>query len=440
MRSSRARSANRAARWLRFFGLLAAIFGCDSRGSSEEAEPNTSPELLAGANPKVVPAPRTADESALGKFDLTDGTEEGAIPTSTVPTKPEPLEPQRPTPALELLPLRVLGTLDLDAHFRWPGVSTEPVFPGLEPEAAKIASQRTSWRMKIELETSGHMRLQIVGGAFPLPSGSELLSRFDRYGHWLVWPDRKTYRVLTPGTLPALLRERRADEAPLVATESKGLESLRERRFGFPLQRARLKTPRGALTVEIARVEDAGQAGKPLCRFLLELLGAAPYPALCADQHVPVKALFELDGAKLEFVVSSLRQRTEASYPLEIPPPRAEFTPRGLPQLQPVFLEVNELGALRRGEEATTLTLTNDAEVGAYLVLGGVPVAFLPPRSQHTVLGLVPGDYAVSFRDFFGRPLRPPENVNLDEQRELKLEGPEPERVEPAEVPPAPNE
>lgn len=434
-----ARTPSHASSWLRVLGLLGAISGCDSLGGSEASEPHTAPELTAGANPKVVPAPRTADESALGKFDPTDGSEEGPAPTSTIPTKPEPLEPQRPTPALELLPLRVLGTLDLEAHFRWPGVSAEPVFPGLEPEAAKAASQRTSWRTKIELETSGHMRLQLVGGAFPLPPGSELLSRFDRYGHWLVWPDRKTYRVLTPGTLPALLRERRADEAPLVATESKGLESLRERRFGFQLQRARLKTPRGALTVEMARVEDAGQAGKPLCRFLLELLGAAPYPALCPDQHVPVKALLELDGAKLEFVVSSLRQRTDASYPLEIPPPRADFTPRGLPPLRPVFLGVNELGAMRRGEETTSVTLTNDAEIGAYFVLAGVPVAFLPPRSQHTLLGLVRGDYAVSFRDFFGRPLRPPENVSLDEPRELKLERPEPERTEPPEGSSGPN-
>ena len=40
---------------------------------------------------------------------------------------------------------------------------------------------------------------------FPLPLGTELRARQDRYGHLLVWKGGTEYRVLPPGTLRAML-------------------------------------------------------------------------------------------------------------------------------------------------------------------------------------------------------------------------------------------
>ena len=56
-----------------------------------------------------------------------------------------------------------------------------------------------------------------VGSGFPLPREFELRSRSDRLGHVAVLGGR--YRALAPGTLRALLGERRLDVGPIAYAE-----------------------------------------------------------------------------------------------------------------------------------------------------------------------------------------------------------------------------
>ena len=94
--------------------------------------------------------------------------------------------------------------------------------PARAPEvnAAVIdsARRRAEARMTIEMSPT-RARFVLTGGGFVLPQGTELRARLDRYGHLLLWPGEDTYRVAEPGSLRALLGERRLDVAPLSRAE-----------------------------------------------------------------------------------------------------------------------------------------------------------------------------------------------------------------------------
>jgi hypothetical protein len=260
--------------------------------------------------------------------------------------------------------------------------------------------------MGIELEAGGTMRLRLTGGGFPLPTGTELLARHDFYGHLLVWPKATRYRVLPLGSAAAVLQERRVDVAPLVTPTVTKEHKPKERRFGFEIEHVDLKTERGTLGFEFLVLPEADAAGVPLCRLLLELAGAPPSHKLCSPSRLPARAAYHFaNGAKLDFVVDTLKLRTETITPLEVPPRSARFTSRELPAKDPMLLDEQQLDALWRGTEMGELELVNDGLVGAYVLLDNTPVAFLPSKTSHKFRSLRRAEMVVELRDFFGHEL-----------------------------------
>jgi hypothetical protein len=271
--------------------------------------------------------------------------------------------------------------------------------------------------LKIDLRSDGTMDLELLGGMFPVARGSRVQARLDRFGHLLVWPDSKTYRVLPQGSLPALLREGRVDVVPLVHGD---LDDPTDKpvgaRFGLPLLRTTLKANRGSVALDFVENDDYGSAGVPLCRMLLELLAIAPHPSVCINNRVIVSAKYQLSDAALEFEVTTFKRSKAESLPtaLVVPPKQARFVPRGLPFPKPP-LDSDQLTSLRKTEEFGVLQITNSADLAGWLLLDGNPIAFVTPRTRQDVEGLPRGDYHLELRDFFGAALLPPGPIKIEE-------------------------
>jgi hypothetical protein len=65
-----------------------------------------------------------------------------------------------------------------------------------------------------------------------------------------------------------------------------------------------------------------------------------------------------------------------------------------------------------------------------YLMLEGVPVAWVPPGSQVEILGPKAGRYSVGWRDFYGSEIAPasvvqlPARVSVGERADARAEEP----------------
>ena len=104
----------------------------------------------------------------------------------------------RPLPEDTLAP-RDPGGFTVQGSFRWADVPALPV--GLETSAmaAREASSKLELAITVDLFAAGRMRLTLQSRAFPLPAGTELRARTSYFGHVMVWPDQKSYRVLQIG-------------------------------------------------------------------------------------------------------------------------------------------------------------------------------------------------------------------------------------------------
>lgn len=323
---------------------------------------------------------------------------------------------------------REMQGLTLTAEWSWDGVPSSP--PGPEVHAAGVKAARAATRhlWQIELLETGRLRVVFDAPSFVVTKYTELRSRSDMYGHILVWPNSESYRIIPSGALRALLDERRVDVSPLMAgTAAK--EQVGRPSFGFPTRTVVVATPWGKVELVQARTTNAGSGGALLCRLLLELVGTRPDSPVCEDGKVPVRASYTWkDGGKVDFEVSSLLIRPDfQSSMFLIPPARSTFTDVGLPpNATGIFLTREQMAAFRsraadlptlrtdpeaKGAPGEGFVAVNRTDALRFLLLDGVPVAWVPAHGEQYVIGSRVGKYTAQWRSFLGMSVDDPFEV-----------------------------
>jgi hypothetical protein len=293
--------------------------------------------------------------------------------------------------------------------------------------AIETARRKTEPRIALTLSQS---RARFVfSGGFVLPQGAELRARADSYGHLLLLPGEDTYRVVPPGALRALLGERRLDVAP-VSHANTSVAGDGPRRAGVPTRRVEVSTRAAKATFELGTLRDAGEGGGLVCRWLLDLMSAAPSTNVCAGDEVPLHAelRWSTRGALVFDVVSLSRRIDLTQQDLAVPPAAAAFTPAPLPvPPSDVLLPRAELASLRTGPvDAPPAMTASDAqppppEAGLLLVnttdelrvawVDGFVAAWVAPGGRALLPSLVRGRYAVQWRTFLGDAWDAPETL-----------------------------
>lgn len=408
-----------APRWLAPFALLCA--GCQTKRPPPPPEP-----LGPSPNASILPAP-LASASELSPPQRDGGVALAAQSAARVLLEAAPPEPRALREDVALArdgwTTKDNSGLTLEAEWRWPDVQPAPGADA-SPEAYKAARDKTSFRSKIDLAPAGRMRLLLSSGSFPLPTNTELRARSDSLGHILVWPDGSKYRVLPPGTLRAMFSERRTDVTPLVAPRVRAQDS--GNLLGHPTIKRSISTPTGELLLELASVPGAGAAGDLLCRLLLELIAAAPDVPVCEDGGIPLRAEFKWPGGgSFAFDATGLLRRQDlATGDLYFPPAAAQFTRELPPQASGVLLSQTDLAELRRravpgkepsppGAPGEGLLLVNRTDALRYVLLDGVPIAWVRPQREQYVLGPRAGRYVLGFRDFLGQSSEPGKPISV---------------------------
>lgn len=313
--------------------------------------------------------------------------------------------------------------------------SAEPPPPGKGPEvsAAGLEAARRKSEPRMVIDLSATRARIVLGGGFVLPADSELRARVDRYGFFLVAPGGGAYRTAAPGSLRALLGERRLDVAPLsladLAPRGEG-----PRLFGYRTRRVELVTRAANATIEVAHVPDSGDGGSLVCRALLDLMNAPPSTPLCGWEDVPLHAdLRWTTRGALAFEVTSIARRTDLSpNALVAPPPAATFLPTPPPPSPgEALLGPSELAALRTQpvdapdagfDPALGLVLVNSTDELRVAWLDGVPIAWVGPGARIAVPGLLKGRYALAWRTFLGDVQGSAETVTVPGQSRVGAE------------------
>jgi hypothetical protein len=372
-------------------------------------------------NASILPAPLASEVPGGAKANGEDSEHRDAghpVPDNSAdPPPPEPraLREDQALPAD--IPHEASGVA-LVARLRWLDAASAPRVPEQNPEGLQRARDAGAFDLVIDL-AGGRMRFAFASRGFTLPAGTELHARDDLYGHALLWPNRRTYTVLPPGTLRSVLSQQRSDVVPLVRPRFSALPS--GSLFGYGTERVELSTPTGKLELEQARAPNAQQntaiwaSGASLCQLLIELVGASPVSSACRADLLPVRAVYTWpNGQHFAFEVTRLTRRSDFNpSAFSVPPTGAEFRPSELPPPPPTaLLSENELAELRLRATARTdkldpsapkngLLLVNHSEGMRYITLDGVPAARLTAGSELTLVGLRAGRYQVGARDFF---------------------------------------
>ncbi|RYE93509.1 MAG: hypothetical protein EOO75_04215 [Myxococcales bacterium] len=260
--------------------------------------------------------------------------------------------------------------------------------------------------------------------SFPLALGSELRARADLLGQVVVFPGANEYRVAPVGSLRALFGDRRLDVAPLVAGEVTA-RSAAPSRFGLTVRRVELTAPLGAVTLDLARLPEPSLGAALLCRALVELAAVEPTTPVCAPGELPVRAQFSWrDRPGVVFEILDLLRRAELPVGDLACPPLGAQPAAALP-LQPssLLLTRDELAAFRQrpidvgppepGAPVEGLVVRNATDALRYLLVDGVPVAWLLPGQELPVLGLPRGRYTVQWRSFLGDVIEPARLVEV---------------------------
>jgi hypothetical protein len=311
-----------------------------------------------------------------------------------------------------------------------------PGSKGPEVAAAAIEAARKKTEARLTIDFSPSRARFVVGSGFVLPAETELRARVDRYGHVLLWPGDGTYRVAAPGTLRALVGERRLDVAPLASADvvQSGEGA---RRLNVHTRKVDVTTRAAKATFEIAAFKGAGDGGTLVCRALLDLMNAPPSTPMCATDEVPLHAelRWTTRGALLFDVVSITQRADISAQQLAAPPASVAFStaPPPLPPAE-VLLTRGELAALRSapvdvpplpGRDAQApapesgLLLVNSSDELRVVWLDGVPVAWLAPGAREPLPSLVRGRYSLQWRTFLGDALDAPETVAAPGQSEI---------------------
>lgn len=402
---------------MRRAGLLLLIVGA-CRPSGEGA-PDASASPQASAEPAPLAAAPTAAPSA----------------TPSLPEGGPPPQPMRGDERLSADSLRerdrtgeraldggrereVIG-YTLSAVLRPADVPAPVRTPELNQPGLDAAKKKTELRLGVDMNAT-RLRIVLEGGGWVLPAETEIRSRSDRYGHVVVWPGATKYRPLPPGSMRALLAERRYDVAPMSNAELAPSQEA-GKRIAIKTRKVEVATRAAKATFEIGKLESLGEGGALLCRFLLELMSAPPQTALCAPDELPMRAEMRWTGhGSLGFEVTGVLRKTDlATTPLLVPPANAELATDPLPSGVTTLLSGLELAALRTGPIDLVpppplvegLLVQNGTVQLRMLYLDGVPVAWVGPGARDTIAGLQRGRYLAQWRTFFGETLDPPTNV-----------------------------
>ena len=387
---------------------LLAVGGCKAIQGAAEGTPD------AGATPSpqasAMPAPLANTPTSS--------------PSATVIVMPEGGPP--PVPFRGDVPLAA-DTLaregvgyTLSAVMKQADVSGAPRAQEVNLAGLDSARKKTELRLAIELAPS-RMRVAFLGAGWMLPADTELRARSDRYGHVVVWPGGGAYRPLAPGTLRALIGERRFDVAPITSAEVVLRDEV-GKRIGVRARKAEVATRAAKATFEIGRMPDLGDGGALLCRMLLDLLNAPPSTPLCGDGEFPLRAelRWTMRGS-IAFEVTGMLKREKvdlSTTTLLVPPPSAMFAV-GLFPIAGVqaSLSPSELAAFRTGpvEMPTVphgngdgLVVANSSDQVRMLHVDGIPVAWVAPGAKDVLSGLQRGRYIVQLRTFLGESFEPP--------------------------------
>lgn len=399
---------------------LLVLGACESRRSEPTGAPSANEP---SPNASVLPAPLAAGPSkGAGKDAVHAATDASAAP-SAVPEPPRPIrEDDSLSPETEL---RAAPGLSLEARLRWLDPPPPPRPAEGNADALAKARDKTSFELTLELSSLGRLRVGFASKSLPLPLGTELRARDDRFGFVLLWPGQESYTPLPPGTLRAVLAETRVDVTPLseptVALVGSG------NLLGLATQRQRLENGFGRLELEQAVAPAAGSSGVLFCRLLLELLAVAPESSACRNEWVPLRAEYTwAGGGRFELEVTRLTRKSELPIEGLAVPPSSTAARRGELPGPPfmALLDERELGDLHTralpppekpdpNAPKLGLAFQNRSDGPRYLLVDGVPVVWLRANAEWLVTGLKTGRYAVQARDFFGAEVSAQKAVEL---------------------------
>jgi hypothetical protein len=390
------------------FGFLLASFGL-SLFACREPDTSTPEPAETSPNARITPAPLLSGKSRLSRSVPTAAAAPG-VPSaiaSVAPSAPQPY-PLGSSPEAEVPIEETVQGLQLEAEFTWPGRMRPVPLHGLTLEGASELRASLSRSVSIDLATVDRMRVVLTSNGFPFPEDTALLSRRDREGHLLLWPDETTFRIVPPSALRALFRERRLDVTPtLVAsvdTVKKGT------RFELITETMRVQTAHGELELEQGNVEGLGSGGYLVCTFLLEFI-AASSESVCRDDTVPLRAHYRFTPpGELVFSVKTLKRGDESPVvPVAVPPSGARFVRSGLPSRNVGLIDPSLRAAMRpeSTDPTATLNLQNPGPLGGYVLIDDTPIAYLEPGRTERLEGFRRGDYQFSSLTWFGEALMP---------------------------------
>lgn len=393
----------------------AACWGCpnhERKASVKVSEPSPNASILPAplaSGSDLEPHLRHAEGGLDSKVAMTPRLTDADI----VEDPPSPL---REDEALgpDALGVRDSSGVSLEAQWKWLDLPAPPSAPDVDLEGIKDARQATALLATVDLAASGRARLILNSNVFPLPSGTELRARHDRYGSVLVWPDGHAYRIVPKGALRALFTERRVDVSPLVEPALRHSEN--GALLGLLTTKLELVTQFGQLMLEQGSITGTGSSGELLCRILIELIGGTPTSSVCGDQLTPLRAEFRwADHGRMAFEVTAIDKRNDLPIgQLSVPPLGAMFKPGELPPEAPGPLlsrqslmrfrsrDTPRLPAVEDKAPTDGVLAINRTDTLQYLMADGVPIAWLRPHSEQSVLGLRRGRYMLSWRDFLG--------------------------------------
>ncbi len=414
--------------------LLAVLaLGCDPVAVGVDA--GVATDAGASPNASILPAPLATEAPEIYDAGARDGAIQGLaadsagrliLPDAGAPP-PEVLRPDEPL-AAEVQGTRELAGVTLEAAWRWRDVPAAPKAPEVGAEGIKEAQKLTALTWKIDLSDTGRMRVAFTSRALPMPAGTELRARADRYGTVVVWPNASEYRVVAPGALRPVLGERRVDVTPLSNAPSTAQGE--GKRLGVATRKVELSSSLGSVKLELGKISDAGEGGALLCRALVEIVGIDPRAPVCIAGEVPLHAAFAWrSGGGVAFEVTSVTKRTDfGPGDLLCPPPGPTFSRNGLPNAPDgIFLTRDELAAFRTaplqlpprdgpGIPGEGFVAVNHADTLAYLLIDGVPVVAVPSQAERYVIGTARGRYVAAWRTFLGDRIAAPQTVELPDR------------------------
>src|SRR5262249_25067228 len=107
-----------------------------------------------------------------------------------------------------------LSGVSIEAAWRWRDVPGPPKAPEVSLDGIREAQKATALTWAVSLSETARMRIAFSSHALPLPRSSQSRARPARWGYIVLWPNSTQYRVVPPGTLRAVIGERRVDVTP----------------------------------------------------------------------------------------------------------------------------------------------------------------------------------------------------------------------------------